>query len=443
LLLQIDTCKAKQSFQKTLLTPYSEKVIVSRTFAESATSLGFQNGLRGVCERELKLQYQIPMPAQITFFPVDTGDMTLIKFESGRNLLIDVMIRASADDPDDPTPDVAAMLRERLPRDAMGRLYVDAFLLTHPDKDHCTGLGRHFHLGPPETWTKGADKIFIREVWSSPMVFRRASRILVLCDEAKAFHQEARRRVAKFRETFGLVNDGDRIQVLGKDENGKTDDLGAILVEVDETFSRIGGAADNTFLATLLAPHPKSEDEETEDRRAKNHSSTVIRFSLTGGGVSDRARYLSCGDAEVAIWDGLWELHQHAPDKLSYDMLLTPHHCSWHSLSYDSWSDLGDDAKVCENARKALGQARAGALIISSSKAISDDDNDPPCIRAKREYEDIATEAKGQFKCTGDDSPEDPLEFEVTSAGLRAKTRTMSAAGVLTGAVGSGVLPHG
>jgi hypothetical protein len=383
------------------------------------------------------------MPAQITFFPVENGDMTLIKFESGRNLLIDVMIRASADDPDDSTADVAAMLRERLPRDASGRLYVDAFLLTHPDKDHCTGLSRHFHLGSPESWIKDDDKIFIREIWSSPMVFRRASRVLILCDEAKAFNQEARRRVSRFRETYGFVNDGDRIQIFGEDEDGKTDDLGTILVKVDQTFSRICGAADRTFCATLLAPHPKSDDEGTEDRRAKNHSSTVLRFSLTGGGVSDRARYLACGDAEVAIWDAMWERHKHAPDVLSYDLLLTPHHCSWHSLSYDSWSELGENAKVCENARKALGQARAGALIISSSKAILDDDNDPPCIRAKREYEGMVTQAKGQFKSTGDDSPQEPLEYEVTSYGLRVKTRVMTAAGVLTGAVGGGVLPHG
>ena len=383
------------------------------------------------------------MPAKITFFPVENGDMTLITFESGRNLLIDVSIRASADDPDDFTPAVGTMLRERLPRDANGRLYVDAFLLTHPDKDHCTGFSRHFHLGLPESWVKEDDRIFIREMWSSPMVFRRASNILVFCDEAKAFNQEARRRVAKFRETFGFVSDGNRIQILGEDENGKTDDLGSILVKVDQTFSRICAATDSTFCATLLAPHPKSEDEETEDRRAKNHSSTVLRFSLTGGGVSDRARFLACGDAEVAIWDSLWELHQHAPDTLSYDMLLTPHHCSWHSLSYESWSELGEDAKVCENARKALGQARTGALIISSSKAILDDDNDPPCIRAKREYESIATEAKGQFQCTGDNSPQEPLEYEVTSYGLRAKTRKMTTAGVLTGAVGGGLLPHG
>ena len=49
-------------------------------------------------------------------------------------------LKAADDEDDDYTTDVAALLKERLQRDAEGRLYVDAFLLTHPDKDHCSGL---------------------------------------------------------------------------------------------------------------------------------------------------------------------------------------------------------------------------------------------------------------------------------------------------------------
>ena len=77
------------------------------------------------------------MVAKILFFPVGNGDMTLIVFESSRKLLIDMKIRAAADDPDDDTPDVAE-LRGLLTRDAEGRLYIDALLINHPDQDHCT-----------------------------------------------------------------------------------------------------------------------------------------------------------------------------------------------------------------------------------------------------------------------------------------------------------------
>jgi hypothetical protein len=43
-------------------------------------------------------------------------------------------------------------------------------------------------------------KIVIREMWSSPIVFRRASKTHTLSDDAKAFNTEARRRVQVNRD---------------------------------------------------------------------------------------------------------------------------------------------------------------------------------------------------------------------------------------------------
>lgn len=386
------------------------------------------------------------MVSKISFFPIGNGDMTLIQLESGRTILIDVNIRAAADDPEDSTPDVAKMLRERLTRDAKGRLFVDVFLLSHPDQDHCGGLLKHFHLGPPADWSKADDKIFIRELWSSPLVFRRASKNHVLCADAEAFNTEARRRVKHFRDTKVKVEDGDRILILGEDENGKTDDLSDILVKIDEVFSKVNGTHDESLSVRLLGPLPKADDAE-EDELSKNGSSTILRFSLAAEDNPDAGRYLTGGDAGVGIWERLWDRHKKRADWLSYDILLSPHHCSWRSLSHDSWSEMGEKAKVTEKARNALSQTRDGAVVVASSKPIKDDDNDPPCIRAKREYVAITDAAKGAFKCVcelpSEDDP-DVLEFEILQQGPRAKTRLMKAASVLgAGVVGRQPLAHG
>ena len=274
------------------------------------------------------------MTAQLSFFPVGNGDMTLVQTEGGNRILIDMNIRSAADDPDDETPDVAAKLRDKLVRDAAGRLYVDVLLLSHPDEDHCRGLRRHFHLGPPDEWSKSADKIVIRQIWSSPMVFRRASRQHVLCDDARTFNAEARRRVRVFRDTPWSVGDGDRILILGEDEDGKTDDLQGILVRVDHQFSRVNGQHDHSMTALLLAPLPTD-----------------------------------------------------------------------------------------------------------------DDDDDPPCIRAKREYEAIASDAAGSFECVGErpsaKSP-DAMEFEVGAHGLRLTSALMTAPAVFApGTIGQQPHSHG
>jgi hypothetical protein len=132
---------------------------------------------------------------------------------------------------------------------------------------------------------------------------------------------------------------------------------------------------------------------------------------------------------------------------LEYDLLQAPHHCSWHTLSWDSWSKLGEKVCVSEKARNALAITRSGAIIVASSKAIKDDDKDPPCIRAKREYEAIVKDVGGMFYCTGEypnEKGQEPLSFNVTSDGLSPPSKKevgQKAAAVI--AATRTPLPHG
>jgi hypothetical protein len=384
------------------------------------------------------------MNATLSFFPVGNGDMALVKLLDGATILIDCNIRKAADDPaDKETRDVAKDLRTRLARDANGRPYVDAFLLSHPDKDHCTGLCRHFHLGPLEDYADdnkpdAEKKIVIREMWSSPIVFRRARKVHhVLCDDAKAWASEARRRVKYFRDN-GWAGEGDRILILGEDKGGKTDGLEAILVKSGEKINRLNGTSNSYFEAHLLAPSLVCEDDEEVELRAKNQSSVILNFDIVATHVGmNRYRFLTAGDAEVAIWERLWERYKDEPEVLAYDVLETPHHCSWRVLSWDSWSECGEDAEVSEAARNALGQARHGAKIIASSKPIKEGDSDPPCTRAKREYESILDPVYGKFLCTGETpfawAPA-PIDIDILAAGPKVRVAEAATAATATAA---------
>jgi hypothetical protein len=389
------------------------------------------------------------MSTTITYFPVGNGDMTLICLgdKAGTTILIDCNIRAAADDPDDDTRDVAQDLRGRLKRDSKGRPFVDAFLTTHPDADHCRGAKNHFHLGPVKDYPddKKPDnekKILIGEIWSSPIVFRRASKEHTLCDDAKAFQKEVLRRVqfARDKQCVG-IDTGDRILILGEDIDGKTDDLRAILVKLDDVFDRVNGTHNQLFKARLLAPLPISDDEAEEEELGKNHSSVVLNIELAD--TSERKtvkNFLTGGDAEVLIWEKLWEKHGKKPAVLAYDTMLTTHHCSWHTLSHDSRTELGDKAKVSADAKSALSQIRQGGIIIASSCPIKDDDCDPPCYAAKLEYQSIAKSAKGEFLCTDEyptESEPAPLELAISDGKLTKSVRsaTMHAPAILTAGI--------
>lgn len=391
------------------------------------------------------------MAAKITFFQVGNGDMTLVRLADTRvtTILIDCNIRVAADDPDDETPDVASALRKRLIIDKDGRPFVDAFLLSHPDQDHCRGLIKHFWLGDPADYPdddldQAEKRILIRELWSSPLIFRRRSPNHKLCDDAGAFDKEARRRVEYWR-TNRSARSGNRILIMGEDIKGKTDNLGPIVIKSGEKFSRIDGEDYLTyFRAHLLAPAPHDEDSALEEQLSKNESSVVMNIEISPSAYpSSKTRFLVGGDAAVLIWERMWDRFEKTPETLEYDLLLAPHHCSWRTLSYDSWSEKGEDAKLNESARNALGQARSGATIVSSSKEILDDNIDPPNIRAKREYKDILADVDGWFGCTGDLKDEAVLEFTVESSGkVKRVVLAAAMAGATTTSVAAAVAPR-
>ncbi|WP_336936094.1 metallohydrolase [Acinetobacter beijerinckii] len=375
------------------------------------------------------------MTASIVFFPVDNGDMTLITLSDGRTILVDINIRQDADNSLTATYDVASDLRGRLKRDINNRPFVDVLLLSHPDKDHCTGLQKHFHLGALANYCddKKLDnekRIVIRELWSSPMVFRRASKNHTLCEDACAFNTEARRRVKINKENnFFNIPQGDQILIMGEDENGKTDDLNPILIKSGTTFRINNQGYDSNLECFLIAPMTK-QSEELECVLSKNHSSVIINFSIASNAYSDKCRFLSGGDAEVEIWELIWDKYRSTPEVLAYNILQTPHHCSWRTLSHDSWSGKGESAKESAGAVNALSQARKGAAIVASSKLIQDEDSDPPCIRAKRTYTRIVQQlsVSGKFYCTGE-YPKitnvKPLIFEIDNVGVRVANKAV------------------
>ncbi|GGI76411.1 hypothetical protein GCM10007978_12480 [Shewanella hanedai] len=341
----------------------------------------------------------------IEFFPVDNGDMVLITTANSKRILIDCNYRQSAD------IDVKEILRERLVRDNLDRLYLDVFVSTHPDLDHVRGFSEIFHTGSPDDWNLASDKVIINEIWSSPRVFRRASRKPInggtgmneLCQDAKDLNKEAKRRAKLFKDSGYLFTqkDGDGIVILTEDEDGKTEGFEQIVAKLYSKFVSLNsGLNDNSIDALLLGPADKQDVPTDEDELCKNDSSVILNICIKDEyGFSHQ--FLTGGDAGVKCWELLNDrmVSECSTPLLSYDVLQTPHHCSWRSISDDSESN-SENPKVNESAKGALSYANSNAMIVTSSRPFGE--KTPPSKLAKSEYEDIVSAADGEFLMVSD-----------------------------------------
>ena len=361
--------------------------------------------------------------------------MTLLKIASGDKyhyVLTDMHIRQNGEDDSDKC-DVLEELHGILEKDSDNRPYIDVLILSHPDEDHIRGYEDYFHQGEssdyvsPKKGEKG--KIFVREIWSSPLIFRRKSKDNSLCKDAISFNTEAKRRVNLYKDNNKIGSEGDRIRLIGKDENGKTDNIMSIVYQNEDTITKLNEVEIKELQARVLGP---LLDDEFEDGSSpdKNRSSIIIQWGIASHGYTSPSNYvLLAGDAGVEVWDIMWDKYKNKTDMLKYDLLLTPHHCSWHTLSHDSASD--DNPKVSKDAVSSLSQGCTGAVIISSSDKIKDNKNDPPNYKAKKEYEKIASDVDGDFQCLDDYKPSkgkapEVLTYKLTNNGPQEETKTKS-----------------
>lgn len=370
----------------------------------------------------------------ITFFPVGdkNGGMTLLRLNDLNNTTILVDMRIG-DELIAEHCDVNQELRDRLPTDDLKRPYVDSFILTHRHQDHLLGFTKHFHLDSLDNYPEeDNEKIIIRELWSNYLYKKKSSSKYELCDEAKAFNSEMIRRIKLFEDDKCIQEEGDRAIIIGKDSSDDSDSLDDITYEIESSFTMINNNdIPKKLEGYILGPLELQEDEDKDDFNDKNRQSIVLQLNIKQGDYNNKI--MMTADAECLVWETLWSKYKNETDKLEYDILLAPHHCSWHSLSYDSQSD-DDDPKICKDSKKALSQSIEGAHIISQSKPIKDEDQDPPSKAAKDEYLTIVD--KEHFLCTNEHPNKkrpEPIEFNLTGEGpqkkgIREKSKLSTAA---------------
>ena len=328
---------------------------------------------------------------KIIFYPVDNGNMILVKLEDNTTILIDMYIRKKCDIDKKECFDVLTHLKDNLEKDGKDRYFVDAFILTHLDKDHIGGIEDNFYLGSLDDCK---DKIIIKEAWSSERFWKRETEKITLSTDAKAYNKEMRRRV-KLHKNCGekIQNQGDKAIIIGN----KDGEHNKIIYKIGDTISKVNSKNLNNFKINILGPLERQKHEDIETFDAKNRGSVILQLEIKVGNYINKV--LLTGDAEVDVCE--YMNTEYERDKLEYDILCSPHHCSMASLGRKVDVKKKGNYIISEDAKKSLSHAKEGAIIISSSKEILDDDNNPPHYEAMKEYKKILKPKNGDFKCTG------------------------------------------
>lgn len=347
--------------------------------------------------------------SRIIFYPVGNGDTTLIQTKAGQNIIIDCYITNDANDPENKERynviNGEMGLHKLLPK-RRDVLYTDVFALTHPHDDHFLGFDNTYHVGSPNKVEKG--KVLIDELWFTP-------RILIdtdIAEKAEVIKNEIKRRL-KLHNDGKEEKDmpGNRIRMVGYSDEKKVSVPDKLITVAGSTIPSINGVMNSDVKIRVLGP----TNEETTEAENLNETSMILEFAFYEGG-KETCVALFAGDAGSSNWSRVIEKNP----ELTFDILLSPHHCSF-TFFNDSRSE-GDEYIAVPEILNFLENAQPGCCIIASSKVIKNDDKNPPHYDAKLLYLERTSEKKGEFICLAEypsvNAPL-PLVLEIVSGGYR------------------------
>ncbi|WP_243350074.1 hypothetical protein [Parabacteroides sp. FAFU027] len=364
--------------------------------------------------------------SKIKFYPVGNADNVLIKGADDTTIIVDCQIKKSETDSNGVTNfDVKKDLIKELKKDSSNNPFVDLFVLSHPHLDHSLGFDTNYYTGNPQDYNdsnRKNEEIIIGEMWVTQRVFAND-----ICEEAVDIRKEAKRRRTLF-ETNPTEADkyGNRLRIIGYNDQDKT--VEGLHYIPGQLVSKFNGKTSGFISLFIHAPFKASLVASKLD---DDHNSASIAFQVRFSSVKNGSivsRLMMSGDSDHYVWQMIKDKSEEKgnQDKLTWDLFLAPHHCSWMFFN-DTPYDKNKDPK--DYALEVLDYKTTGAEIISSSVEILDNDANPPCHQAKDEY--VAKVGKSHFRNTAvnkDKKAPQPIVYLIDEDGFTFEKMAESAA---------------
>lgn len=354
------------------------------------------------------------MPVYLTFYPLGNADSMLIDLADGRKVLIDyAAVRESTEG--EKRCDLPTELRRDLEQSG-GRNDFDAVCITHLDSDHCRGFGKFFWLDHDVKY-QGEGRIKIWELWVPAAAILEEN----LKDEDACLVQaEAQHRLRNRAGVLVFSQPAGLREWIEKYRN--FEDVEDLIVNAGETVP--GYSLTDPEQAEFFVHSPFGWWQDQKNEIDRDEDSIIMQVAFIEGG--NKSRLLLPSDANFETLNKIVQAtirNQHK-DRLYWDMMKLPHHCSYRSLG----PEPGDDETVpSEGVKMLFEEYRKGrGVFVSTSMPIptkgSDEDGEfPPHRQAANYYQRILEKSGGEFVVTMEQPDEEnpkPIIYIVTDNGI-------------------------
>lgn len=324
----------------------------------------------------------------VKFYPAGNGDTSLITLADKTSIQIDCHIREVGEDSDGNNIFIIKddLLNSLQRKDS--KPYVDLFILTHPDIDHCRGFENHYlnnkKADDYNHEDEEAQKIIIGELWVTSKIFSTNN---CNCDDAKAVRREALRRKRLYDDDKPERDEhGNKLRLIGYDGEEKLENIPHYHPGLP-TINEFNQTTCKNFELFLHAPF---KEELQQADAEKNNTSIAFQARFKYSEDEDfLGKVLFGGDSDHYVWKKIKEETEEKENEgfLEWDILLAPHHCSW---SFFNNRPYNENETPEESSLEIIGDTykQEGAYIIASSKLIVDNDDNPPHYPAMTQYKD-------------------------------------------------------
>ena len=350
------------------------------------------------------------MTPKLTFYPLGNADCCLVELVDGRVIVMDFAATRG-----DSTGDLRIDLPKALREDLGERKDVDVLAISHLDEDHYKGVSDVFFLEHASKY-QSDDRIKIGELWVPAAVIVEEA---IDAKEAKTIRAEARHR----------LKEGKGIRVFSRPASLEKwlEQQGLKLSDREHLITNAGclvpGFSFGSGGVELFVHSPFAESASDGREIVRNSTSLALQAMFRIGSRSTCVFFGGdLGHEDIAGIVRMTKAHGNE-QRLKYDVVKLPHHCSYLSLGPEKGRTVTVPVPEVKELYEKQGQARA--ILVSSSDPIPPEEtNDPPHRQAAEYYKKVAEYLQGEFTVTMEhpkQSAPERLIIEIGNSGASLK----------------------